>query len=299
MRSAGAVLLTLVLLAVLVGCGDTATRVSTVRALRSATLPSDLRVLERKMERLQVNSERYSQRTHVQTGAAGKRESFDHSEIGEVSLSPAEGESFTGVHASRPRRLVIDSTSYFYSAQIAPLDGGRPWVRRDAGAAMASFPYHGLSTEHNEGGQGSYAGLINLMDTAVGKVGVAGRATADGQQATEFTAVVDPAMLLKGISERQLGMLTINNEDVLILQLHLRSLPTRLHVFITESGLPIRVVASARMGSYATSETTDMLATNTPINLKRPSTRQTISEAQFAKLLLSGRGGHSGRPPIE
>jgi hypothetical protein len=184
--------------------------------------------------------------------------------------------------------LVIGSASFNYSPHIARCDGGRPWVQNGALPFIASFPYHGLSGETNASRRGAYAGLINLLGTARGGITVVGPATVDGQQTTEFTALVDPAMLLKGVSERELRSLTINNEDLLILQTHLSSLPTNLQVFITRSGLPVRIVTSARSGpSSAISETTEILAVNISIKLRRPSARRTIDEAEFTKLFLA------------
>jgi hypothetical protein len=273
---------------ILVGCGDAATSVSPVQVLPTVTLPPELQALEHKMERLSVNSERYSRTSRVLTGAAGKHQSLATSQVGEVSLSPAVGESFIGRDTNEPSRLVIGSVSFSYSPRIARCDGGRQWVQNGAPLFIASFPYHGLSGETNSSGSGAYAGLINLLGTARGDITVVGPAKVDGRQTTEFTALVDPAMLLKGVSERELRSLTINNEDLLILQTHLSSLPTNLQVFITGSGLPVRVVTSARSGpSYAISETTEILAVNIPIKLRRPSARSTIDEADFAKLLLA------------
>jgi hypothetical protein len=66
----------------------------------------------------------------------------------------------------------------------------------------ASFPYHGLPKEGDAGGTGAgaYAGLIDLLGTAVDGVRVVGPATVDGQRTTELSTVVDPAILLKNIS---------------------------------------------------------------------------------------------------
>jgi hypothetical protein len=240
------------------------------------------------MERQSVNSERYSQASRVLAGADGKRQSLVISQVGEVSLSPAAGESFIGRDTNEPSRLVIGSASFSYSPRIARCDGGRPWVQNGTPPFVASFPYHGLSGEATSSGSGAYAGLINLLGTARSGITVVGPATVDGRQTTEFTALVDPAMLLKGVPERMLRSLTINNEDLLILQTHLSSLPTNLQVFITPSGLPVRVVTSARSGPYyALTETTEILAVNIPIKLRRPPARRTIDSTEFAKLFVA------------
>jgi hypothetical protein len=280
------------------GCGGSATRTSSAEASHPAVLALQLRALERKMQRLHVNGERYRQTSHVQIDEHGKRRSLESSTIVEVSLSAAAQRIFSG-RTHTPVAVLVGSSLYLYSPDLARADKGRPWVQREA-AGTISFPYHWPSGERGEQENGSYAGLINLINTASGRVRVAGAATVDGQRTTKFTAVVDPAKLLGSSQANNPLTLGGGPQDTLIRQLHLRSLPTRLEVFLTESGLPIRVVAAAKLasGSYSDTETTDILAVNPAITVKRPPARQTISRTQFAKLWLSGAIRGVGRPPI-
>ena len=236
------------------------------------------------MGSLHVASERYMQSIHVETAVGKRSRSSDTRELGEVSLSPIyEGESFSPLGPGRlPLKLVIGSAGYVYSPKFAGCDGGRPWLHwKSLGASTAVFPYHDTS----RGRDGSYGGLIELLGTTRGPVDALGAVTVDGQKTREFTATVDPAKLARRTSSRD--GLTDESERILIAQLKPHSLPTRLQLFITRSGLPLRVVVSSRFGpSYALTETTDVLAENTPVRLMRPAERQTISEAEVVKLFV-------------
>jgi hypothetical protein len=267
-----------------------------------ATLPPALQALEQKMEQLQINSERYSrtirsaetiaterQSRHGKRISRRKRVSLSLTELGEASLSPDAGQVFIAGHTRRPSFLAIGSSLYSYSPKAARMDGGRPWIRLDrpdATSVAAIFPYHGQAREVSLGGSGSYAGLINLLATAVGQVDVVGPATVDGQQTTEFTATVEPLSLIKGLSKKNLALI----------RKHFPS--EQLEVFITEAGVPLRVSSLMRLGSSTFSETTDILAVNIPVKVTRPPARRTISFAKYIKL-ISGRHRRGGGVVIE
>jgi hypothetical protein len=81
-------------------------------------------------------------------------------------------------------------------------------------------------------------------------------------------------------------------------------LSQRLTVFLTESGLPLRVGSYMHVGPVALAETTDILALkalNIPVNVTPPPASQTIDEAEFLKLLRGkhtrGGTGFSLEPP--
>jgi hypothetical protein len=283
--------------ATLVGCANTTTLPST-HASSTNPLPPLLEYLERKMEGLRVDSERYSKTVTARTGSQQDPKTFGGSEIGEVDISKAEDEDFTA-SSHTPIGITIGPTYYSYAPQLASDGSGHSWVRRKAAATQPSFPYHGLPTERATTGKGPYTGLINLINTATRNITVGGQTSIGGHRATVFTALVDPAPLLRRIHDRQLRTHAASNEDIVIEQTHLRSLPTKLEVFITETGLPIRIHTSARHGLYATSETIEILAINTPVRIARPSPRQTISEAEFARLYQNGKTGRIDPRPIE
>jgi hypothetical protein len=58
-------------------------------------------------------------------------------------------------------------------------------------------------------------------------------------------------------------------------------------MFITPSGLPVRVITSTAPDSaYPIVEETDVLAVDTSIDVKQPSPGQTIGEAEFVSLFF-------------
>ena len=72
--------------------------------------------------------------------------------------------------------------------------------------------------------------------------------------------------------------------------------PTKLEVFITESGLPVRVVGSLTTSDLTSAQTTEILAVNVPVDIKRPPARKTIGQAQLNRLERSrhSKGGFGG-----
>jgi hypothetical protein len=278
-------LVTLVLAGVSAGAAGSATPLASQSPLPAASVAPELRSLEQKTEQLDINSERYSQTIHgtapITSGARrgrrgtrttqhSKRVSVTITENGEASLSPDEGELAEPRRTRTPLVVAIGSSIYDYTPSVAARDGGRPWVRSDLAAGSSGgglFPFHAQPGEVDAGGTGPYAGLINLLATAVGGVADAGPATVDGQQTTEFTATVQPARLIGGRSAKQLGALEREPP------------PERLDVFLAESGLPVRVITAMGSGAGAITDTTDILAVNVPVSVMRPPASRTISAA--------------------
>jgi|CZKG01.1.fsa_nt_gi hypothetical protein len=262
----------------------------------AATLPPQLQALEQKMEQLQVNSERFSvllqgvgKVTSESSGGKGgkpirrtRHVSLSEKQLGEASLSPAEGEIFKG-SSSRPSLIAIGSTLYLYQGRGTRRHRQRPWVRlRSPGESLAAlvFPFHGgTPSEMDAGGRGSYAGLINLLSTAVGAVSTEGQVSIQGQPTTRFSATVEPLRLVKGLSAKELEVLDKHR------------FTEKLTVFVTEAGLPIRVVAaSASNKQFTSTQTTEILAVNVPVNVRRPPAHQTAAEPS---LTVKHHGGSS------
>jgi hypothetical protein len=266
------------LLGAVAGPADSAT--TPVPAPTVASIPAAVQPLVAKIEQLPVNSERYSETTHaaatvtvkLRNGKHRKRSTHISKEaFGEASLAPLAGKIFKKGDSGQLSAIGIGSTLYAYSASIARKDGGRPWVRFDGASAGALFPFHGGAVprfEVSAGGTGSYAELIDLLATAAGNVSVVGPASVDGQQTTELAAVVKPLALVKGVSQKETEALSVE-----------------LKVFVTESGLPVRVIRSQHFGPIALSDTTDVLAVDTPVSVKAPPASRTISAAKAMKLL--------------
>jgi hypothetical protein len=294
------------------GCGGSESSHADPTPRHNSELPLALQALVAKMRVLHVTSERYRQISSTQVQLPRRTERFHDTLLGEVALSPDRGETFQPGRATIPRELVIGSARYVYSPPLGSCDGGRPWVREGspnggvlvvagheqvepssptAPPARASLPFQAFPGERTYGGSGPFAGLINLLETAAEPVRSVGVATVDGQRTTEFTARVDPASLLVDVSERELPALQTHNEDTLIVQLHLRTLPTQLHLFLTASGLPVRVTTSARIArTYLTGEQIDGLSVNSPVSIAAPPANQVIGSVHAAEYegFLSG-----------
>jgi hypothetical protein len=267
---------------------DSATTAPPVPAPTVASIPAAVQPLVAKVEQQTVNSERYSQTLHAggtfTVKRHGKRRKVTRHiskvAFGEASLAPLVAKIFKTGSSGQLSAIDIGSTLYSYTPSIGRKDGGRPWVRLNGLSAAGLFPYHGGLSKRLEvsaGGAGSYAELIDLLATASGNVSLVGPAFVDGQQTTELAAAVKPLALLKGASQKDIQELT-----------------EELTVFITESGLPLRVTKSAHLGPIAVSETTDVLAVNVPVVVKAPSRKKTIGEAKFFKL-LKGKGRSGGK----
>jgi hypothetical protein len=254
-------------LAVGVTCAEAATAAAPSPA--PATAPATLQALEAKMRQLQVNSERFSQmargyitvanETNGKVVGRVKHISTNVQLTGEASLTP-QSETFLGAQHT-PTRIVVGSTVY-------SREGGRrrPWVRRhEAKLAQdfTSYPLHGDPEEVNLGGTGSYAGLLNLLATVVGQISAGAPAAIEGQQTEVFSATVEPLRLVKHLTQ----------EDESNLRRH--PVVERLEVFLTEAGLPIKVVQTVDSADIHETTTTQILAVNVPIEVKAPPARET------------------------
>jgi hypothetical protein len=282
-RSAPFALLSMLALLAIPAAADSASTQS-ASSPTAATLPPVVVALEQKMGQLHINSERYTLRTRGVTrittfGKRHKRRTrtthISTRGVGEVSLSPAAGRLISS--GGGPSLIVLGSRGFIRFPD--PKHHGRlRWVR-SSGSIAPLFPFHGgvePALEVDRGGTGSYAGLINVLATAVGAVSVSGPQTVDGQQVTEVTALVEPLALIKGLSNKELTALRKN------------PLRVRLDAFITESGLPIRVTETDETratGVFAAStQTADITAVEVPVTVRAPPARDTISQAQFEKL---------------
>jgi hypothetical protein len=180
-------------------------------------------------------------------------------ETGEVSLVPQMSETFVGAR-HKAIDIVIGSTVYSRESK-----GPRPWVRRHNPAlakSLASYPFHeDPPTGASLGGTGSYAGLLNLLATAVGQISAGRPAVIEGQRTAVFSATVEPLRLLKGVRG-------ITREDERNFRRH--PLIEHLEVFLSEAGLPIKVVQVFRSFDIHETTTTQVLAVNVPIEVKAP-----------------------------
>jgi hypothetical protein len=243
----------------------------------TARLPLQLQGLEQKMQGLRFNSERFSSvssgqitvvdETNGRPSGPAKHVSLDSDTIGEASVAPAEGAIFE-VHPRRPELIAIGSSVY----ERRRSREHRPWVRSSAhgeSPAASILPFQGGGeAEMSLGGTGSYAGLFNLLGTATPPVIANGTAMVDGQATSEFTATVEPRALIKGLTV----------EDVH--QFEKEPPIETLHLFLTESGLPVRVVSKIHLHDLDESSTIEILSVNQPVSVKPPPARLTRLSAK-------------------
>jgi hypothetical protein len=282
-----------IVLVALAGCGGGGHAVRLDGQPASLPVTTDLHELLARMRLLKVDSERYVESSSVTVRASGvPSEHFRSSRLGEVSLAaPPRAETFADVDGRQPEAIYEGRHTYRYSAALGRCDGRRPWS--EEGSNRVSLPLAAIPGERDRGGAGPYAGLINLLATARGPIASAGVASVRGQRAAVFTALVDPARQLAGLAEGDIPPLLMTNADVMILQLRLRSAPTRLRIFIAGSGLPLRVEseASLRRG-YLDRERLDVLAVNAPTSIEVPTANERISARDAAEYVFGSlRGG--------
>jgi hypothetical protein len=258
--------------------------------LTVASIPAAVQPLIAKIEALPVTSERYTVRTHASGTKTvklpdGRRRrvsrSLSTSVTGEASLAPLAAKLYKKGSSGQLSSVAIGSKVYVYSPSRK--HKGRPWLLLAGVSAATLFPFHGQDNpaiEMNAGGTGTYAELVDLLATANGAVTVVGSAVVDGQQTTELKATVRPFALIQGASSKESGELT-----------------EQLEAFVTETGLPVRVVRSEHIEGVSLSETTDVLAVNVPVTVKPPPADKTIGEARLKhkRRIVSVRSRGSGK----
>jgi hypothetical protein len=298
-RSANVVTLALAALAMTPGVAGSATPPAPVTPatpnappVAAAVAPAELQGLEAKMAQLQITSERFSIRTQGSfvsstltvtakgtCPAKGKCHPVQHRHVThgkphlvdvthtiEADIAAGTGET-TGADG-RPRLIIAGSTLYLYAPERSGRGRKRPWLRQRLPAQATSpldyiLPFSSVAAhETNLGGSGPYGSLINLLHTAVGTFTAAGPVSIDGQQTSEFTATVIPAALF-GFPDPGLPTLA----EALP--------PEKLQVFLSESGLPLRVVVTPRRKGHSLTQTTDLLAVNAPVSIKAPPANRT------------------------
>jgi hypothetical protein len=298
-----ALVLVLALAALLASAPELLSRPATRAGRTAGVLPAQLLVLEQRMVGLRVESERYSEtvdasgfttfeEASARSGGGAphrrrvRRRVSSHERVtGLVSANPLEGELIREGRSSRPIDIAIGSTQYEYAPEAC--DPQRPWVRSQApagGGAGESYPFEAIpGVTPENGASGPYAALIELLASATSVVEV-GPTLIDGQHATEFAA-------------RRLALAgTLGPELAAAKPAHPPSVQQQLDVFITESGVPIRVVQSTRVASTRVTASFGVLALNLPLPLAisapAPSrTRPRTDHATCRGVSVKRRGG--------
>jgi hypothetical protein len=259
-----------------------------------ASLPAAVQPFVKKIEQVAVNSERYSLTLGlsgpVTSYTRGHRKHTKHASaslraVGEASLSPLVGKLYERGGSGQLASVGVGPTVFDYSRVLARTHKDRPWVRADKVSAAVLFPFHGgvlpSSLQLSAGGSGSYAELVDLLATGGAEVRVAGTATIEGQPTTELTAQVRPGELLRGGSQGEK-----------------QEISETLEVFVSESGLPLRVSRVERTGSLTLTETIDILALDVPVSVAAPPAAWTIGAARARKRLAALSSGEGPRLPL-
>ncbi len=243
-----------------------------------ASIPAAVQPLVQKVAQAAVNSERYSVTTVAvgtkTVGPRGHRHKVStrmrSTVYGEASLAPLLGKRYLHGDSGPLREVAIGSTFYLYDPTLTG-SRARPWAK-SALTAAALFPYHGglaPSEEVDAGGTGAYAELLDLLATALGPVQIVGPAPVAGRQTTEIAATVQPLALVQGTPASEVGESTV-----------------RLEAFVSEAGVPLRVVRS--VGSLV--ETTEVLAIDVPVSAKAPPARLTVGKRAVERRIESNTG---------
>ena len=258
-------------------------RPSYASAVPGATLPLRLLSLEQKMQQLHVNSERYTRTSRGSITVVneangkpvgrGKLVSLDQGISGEISISPLRFKEIN-LDTGKPIQIQIGPVQYTYSRKTARKHPHRAWViHKEAVPLSALFPYATTPDEVSQGGEGSYARLFNLLATAVGAVHVLGRIPVKGQSTTEFSADIEPLRLIQGLTV----------EDVQRLKQH--PVFTKLDLFLSEAGYPLRVTVTQNARYFHYTETTDITAVEVPLSVSAPPARETIGSAETPRMV--------------
>ena len=301
-----------------------------------ASVPPSLQELELKMAQIRFNTGRISVRfgigelgspggdAELGVGVKGSEGGLLTSTVGTFKISPHEATATSkleelGVRSRKQLPLrdttsterVIGKTVYTYKPSVERYDGGRPWVRSKQAAPKSKGESTGSADVSNvldptlSSGDGHddsaapFAKLIEDLDDAL-SIQEVGPVTVDGQQVTEFTALIPLARLL---SPKQiaafaegfggLGLLLSTNspkqheeaqkrheEEVK----KLTEAVVGFELFIAPSGLPVRTTAILGSWGSGIGEEEDILALEVPVVVHPPSSRKTIDEAQLLQL---------------
>ena len=245
-----------------------------------APLPPDLIALEQKMAAVHFNTERTSLQIELQT----KEGLLGHGTpslvlllagSGQAATSPP-GASFTLSFLGQTTEVrQVDGVTYTYQPQAAKTDGGRSWVRSEkptSSSAIGEGPT-GLGEVTGGGTEGDFAKTLELLNSAQA-VQESGPAIVDDQPVTEFVAQIDPTKLA--------GWSKLLSSPSLAKELQSAGPPSsRLELFISPAGIPLRTRFNLQAGGTVTGFTTDVLALEVPVDVQAPPAHEVIGEARL------------------
>jgi hypothetical protein len=256
--------------------------------------PPDLAALEQQMAQLHVNTSSISFQEEFSFGGLGGSGipfSLIIAGKGELSDSPPEGQAVAGIFGlAAAQTRVIGNTVYTYERAAARIDGGRPWVRKQAkGQATGVDPANMLGSD-KPGLQGTFSGLIEQLDDALAIV-ESGPVTVESQRAIEFDATLDPKPFLEKLEaakpkrpKRPFGSLLEGPEASRRPAKPPKPLALGLEVFIAPNGLPVRERYTFSDEGITVAVRVDTLAVNIPVSVTPPPASQTIDEAALQRI---------------
>jgi hypothetical protein len=273
-------------------------------ATSPAKIPARLRVLERRMLSLPVNSERVARRMALRgahLGSSGSGSSRGRHEakrskprvtthwlpasVYEVSRSPRLGLLRTGAPGHRHVEAVqVGDQQFMRSAAIGLKDSGRPWI---------SLPLHkgvgGLASLLGDG-PASLAGKIANAIKHAESVKDLGAATVLGHRTTGFAirySMRDVERVLIISSGGRSHAKTTHAKTIV------KRRQVVLNVFFEHDGLPVLIRETSTFGAGITFKVrTETVATEIPVAASAPPASQTISLAELEK--QAGHGAKEG-----
>ncbi len=256
----------------------------------SAKIPTRLRVLERRMLSLSVNSERVVRRmalrgAHLGSSNSGSSRGRNDAKRGkpritthwlptsvyEVSRSPRLAVLRNGAPGHRHvEGMQVGDQQFMRSATIGLKDGGRPWIRIPLRSGQEGFA--GLLGDGRDSLDGKVANAIRHAESAKDL----GPATVLGHRTTEFairSSVKDAVHVMIVSSRGHSHAKTIVRRRQVV-----------LHVFFEHDGLPVLIRETTSFGPGITVEVrTEIVATEIPVAASAPPAAETISLAELEK----------------
>jgi hypothetical protein len=266
-------------------------------------LPPDLVALEQKTATLQITSLRFTVATKVtERHPSGLSKLFkllglDSTIVGEETLAPPAANVTLGLFGVPFTFRIIGAASWVYFRQLAPLDGGRPWVRLGAGGLFELFTVGGEKGARAPRaaplaptlGQPDYAQppFAKLAATLAGAAAVSELAPAvvDGVPVTSFLATLRPGQLESGRAVRTAPRIVTRRRSRRHIRLPLLPQPTvTLEASFAGTGMPVRIVLTSKLPGFTTTGTVDFPAVNFPLTIEPPAAAETISAAELKSL---------------
>ena len=254
--------------------------------------PAELAALAKKMEGVQLSSERFSLRTlvsaadsHLPREVEALLKLFNIVLSGEAANAPPEGTFKLTLLGHTLALRVVHGRGYVYDRALARRDRGRPWV--DLGrTSLGALPVVGGPGNVNVAsrvGPISFKTLAAALAHARG-VTQLGPGSVDGQAVTGFKATVNPSAL-----EQAPPPFRPNRNGILGpigLGSAAASAPpnAQLEVFIAPSGLPVQTRITERSEGVTATLLFDILAVNFPLAVAPPPAQQTIAIAALRRL---------------